>query len=215
VRYLLEGTVNAAGSAVEWAERIMGPASRRSPSSGGLDHLPIVVPALAGLGAPHWRSDLGAAIFDVHPGVGAGDLRAATLAGVACRLREIVECIEAGGRPIARIVVAGGLSSRQDFLEILAALLDRPLFHSGAPDATARGAALLAGHAMGEWDLEGRRGPPTPVRRLSRPPRSRGAQAYYRRFLERLEQLLASPAAAKLALSWRPGQAHGSERRSR
>ncbi|MGH7535301.1 MAG: FGGY-family carbohydrate kinase, partial [Gemmatimonadales bacterium] len=200
VRYLLEGTVNAAGGAVDWMEKVTAPARSRSRRSLKWDLLPIVIPGFSGLGAPHWRSDAGAAIFDLAYGAGPAELHAATLAGIACRVREIVERMERNGRVLRRIVAAGGLLRSRGLLEIQADLLGRALFRSGVEDATARGAAILAGHALGAWDLE--RGPAlTPrARRVSGARGRKAAEAYYRRFVSRMDSLLASTRPAGIGL---------------
>ena len=200
VRFLLEGPVNAAGSAVEWMEALVGPEGRGEGALPGWDALPIVVPALAGIGAPHWRSDLNAAIFDLRRDTGPAHLRAATLAGIACRVREIVERMGRHRNSAVPVVVAGGLLQKRGLLRLQTALLGAALSHTAAPDATARGAALLAGHAQGAWELEGSGFPASPVRTVSPGRPNRAAEAYYRRFVAHLRQLLGPPAPALLEL---------------
>ncbi len=201
VRFLLEGPVNAAGSAVEWMEGLVGPASREEESLDDLDSLPIVIPALAGVGAPHWRGDVNAAIFDLRRDTEPAQLRAATLAGIACRIREIVQRMGRHRKRTDPIVAAGGLLQRHELARFQASLMAVPLLHAEAPDATARGAALLAGHALGAWDLlEGRDIPASPTRRVSPGRRNGAAEAYYRRFTSQLRRLLGASAPRRLEI---------------
>jgi glycerol kinase len=200
VRFLLEGPVNAAGSAVEWMEGLVGPPGRDEGSLGDLDTLPVVIPALAGVGAPHWRSDLNAAILDLRRDTGPVQLRAATLAGIACRVREIVDRMGRHRKRADPIMVAGGLLRRGALLQFQASLLSAALCHALSPDATVRGAALLAGHAQGAWDLVGRDSPAAPARRVSPGKRNRSAGAYYRRFVSHLQRLLDTSVPARLEL---------------
>jgi len=200
VRFLLEGPVNAAGSALEWMERLVGPGGSEAESLQDLDALPIVIPALAGIGAPHWRSDLHAAILDLRRDTRPAQMRAATLAGIACRVREIVERMGRHRKSADPIVVAGGLLHRRALLQLQASLMGATLLHSAVPDATARGAALLAGHAQGAWDLEGGEFPASPARRIAPGRLSRSGEAYYRRFRTHLQRLLAVPKPVRLGL---------------
>src|SRR5262245_794468 len=195
VRFLLEGPVNAAGSAVEWMEDLVGPDGREEESLSEWDTLPIVIPALAGVGAPHWRGDVNAAIFDLRRDTKAAQLRAATMAGIACRIREIVERMGQHRKRADPILVAGGLLQRRELVRSQASLIPATLLQPLSPDATARGAALLAGQALGAWDLEGRNIPPSPGRRISLGRRSRAAEAYYRRFTSHLQRLLGASAS--------------------
>lgn len=189
-RFLLEGPVNSAGSAVDWIDDLVHATS----SDAALDEperLPVFVPALGGLGAPHWRSDVRGAMFDLGRDTEADQLAAAALAGVACRIREVVERMRESRQPVRRIVAAGGLTRRKGLLPFQARLLGAALFHARAADATARGAALLAGHAAGAWDLEGPRAPRSAVRRISAPERSRSLENYYLRFVSCRRKLMA------------------------
>jgi glycerol kinase len=153
IRYLLEGTVNAAGSAVEWIERLTG---MKTGSSGALpppERLPLVVPAFSGLGAPHWAAGARAAICGLDFSTGPEELAAGTLAGIACRVNEIAETMGRGGLRPRRIVAGGGLAARKGLLPLQAALLGRGIERSLAAEGSCRGAAILAGHSRGDWDL--------------------------------------------------------------
>lgn len=198
-RYILEGTVNSAGSALAWIRGLTEPpAQPRYPLD--LSRLPILIPALAGLAAPHWRADTGAAIFDLHLSSSSRELEAATLAGIACRVREIVDRMEERGNRPRRILVSGGLARSTDLLRLQANLLGRPIFPVLGEQATARGAALLA--------RDGGKGgaPGDGLRHASsqaiRPAGSReSARDYFRRFESRMKLLLSdlSPASDEVS----------------
>jgi glycerol kinase len=152
--YLLEGTVNSAGSALDWAGRLTGGRKFSSRPGRSLDRLPLVVPAFSGLGAPHWVAGARGAILDLDLTAEPEDLAAGIEAGVASRIGEIVEEMRRHGIPLRRIVAGGGLSGRDGLLTLQAAILGRLLFRSRAQEGTCRGAAILAGHATGALDLE-------------------------------------------------------------
>ena len=188
VRFLLEGTVNSAGSAVDWIARLAGRrpgGARRGPD---LDRIPILIPALTGIAAPHWRADRLAALLDLRPDTTAVELQQAALAGVACRIREIVERMGAGKSAPRRIVLSGGMLRDRHFAILQAAILGKNLEISEAPEATALGAAALARHSLGDLDLDRQATRPT---RWVRPSPSRSeAERYYRRFRTHLDRLL-------------------------
>ncbi len=187
VRFLLEGTVNSAGSAVDWIDRLV--AGRKAGAGGRLrlDRIPVFIPALTGIAAPHWRSDRLAALFDLRPDAGAAELHEAALAGVACRVREIIEKLAAAKSAPRRIVLSGGLLRDRRFAGLQAAILGRRLEVSETPESTALGAAALARHSLGDLDLD--REVPRPARSLA-PASSTDAEHYYRRFRSHLDRLL-------------------------
>jgi glycerol kinase len=165
-RYLVEGTVNSAGGALGWIENVTG---RRIGSLGAPrnpDRLPCVVPAFAGLGAPHWLSRARGAIFDLDLATTAEDLAAGTMAGVACRVGEIVQAMVGAGMRPRRIVAGGGLAEQAWLLDLQGAILRRRLVKGPRGEAgTGRGAAILAGHARGDWNLESDRRLEFPTKR--------------------------------------------------
>jgi glycerol kinase len=188
VRYLVEGTVNSAGSLIDWIRSLAGDGGASGRKLPDLDRIPLVVPSFSGLGAPHWASGARGAILDLDFRVGREELLAGALAGIGCRVREIVEVMEKEGLRARRIVAGGGLARSPNLLPLQAGILGRKILRSRGADGTARGAALLAGHASGAWDL-GRdrllRDPTDPIR----PPLSRAAaRRFYRRFREAVAQ---------------------------
>jgi len=175
--YAVEGTVNAAATALAWAQHRLG---LRIPvrgldrvlgrdGDGGAARAVHFLPAVSGVAAPHWDPTARPRFVFTTPGRGAGGrlttaglassriapsgrgrtgaLLRAVIEGIACRCAEIVRA--AGHLPAdrARVQAAGGLTRCATLVQAQADLLQRPIEVNDAPDATALGAALLAGGA--------------------------------------------------------------------
>jgi glycerol kinase len=153
VAYALEGTVNGAGSALEWFAREEGlpvermlPALDRDPLPG--DDAPLFLNGVSGIGSPFWVP------FFRSRYVGAGDEAArlrAVIESIAFLLRaNLDEMSRHVGLP-SRLVVSGGLA-RSDFLmRLLASLTGVPVLRLAETEATARGAAFLAAGQPRDW----------------------------------------------------------------
>jgi glycerol kinase len=76
------------------------------------------------------------------------------MAGIACRVAEILATMRRGGLRPRRIVAGGGLAGRSGLLPLQAALMGRGIERSLVTEGSCRGAAVLAGHSSGDWDLE-------------------------------------------------------------
>ena len=151
--YAVEGTVNAAATAIEWAEARLGlrvPVEdldaylRRSRSSRRDVHF---LPAVAGLGAPHWDASARPRFAGDHRGASSRRLLLAVVESIACRCAEILRtAVDATDhrKRERSIVVAGGLTRCRTLLQAQADLLQRPLLLRDSVDATVLGAALLA-----------------------------------------------------------------------
>ncbi len=146
-RYALEGTVNAAGTAIDWAERRLGlrvPIRALDRFLGPDDGRPRAVhflPAVSGLGAPHWDAAARPGFHGDLRGAAPRDLLRAVVESIACRC---VEIARRAGSGLAPILVSGGLTRCRTLLQTQADLLGRALRVRESPDATAEGAALLA-----------------------------------------------------------------------
>jgi glycerol kinase len=153
--FAVEGTVNAAATAIEWAERRL---SLRVPAEdldaylrggGARRHDVHFLPAVAGLGAPHWDASARPRFAGSYRGASPRDLLRSVVESIACRCAEIlgIGAGAAGADQSSRerpIMVAGGLTRCRTLLQAQADLLQRPLLLCDSPDATAVGAALLA-----------------------------------------------------------------------
>jgi glycerol kinase len=152
--YVVEGTVNAVGTVFEWFERlglIKSPGEIDRIASSAREKV-YLVPALAGLGAPHWLSEARMSIFGLGPETSTADLVRAAVEGIAFLIKDIAEVIERDGRIRIKTLTAGGGGSRiQSLVQTQADLLGLSIRRSNVAEATALGAALLAGVGSGWW----------------------------------------------------------------
>jgi glycerol kinase len=156
-QYALEGSVFVAGAAVQWFRdglKAVGAApeiDRLALQSDGTSGV-LFVPALTGLGAPHWEPDARGTIFGLTRGTTVADLARATLEGVAYQVADLIGTIHADWpAPLADLRVDGGMARSDPFLQFQADLLGLPLRRSPQTESTALGAALLAGLGIGLW----------------------------------------------------------------
>jgi glycerol kinase len=157
VAYALEGSSFVAGAAVQWLRDGLGIIQ----SSGDVEKLAgqvksseevVFVPALAGLGAPHWRPEARGLVRGIDRGTTAAHLARATLEGVAFLIFDLAEAMRAeAGRPFPVFKVDGGASQNDLLMQFQADLLDVPVERPRMTETTALGAALLAGLATGFW----------------------------------------------------------------
>ena len=126
------------------------------------------MPALTGLGAPHWEPEARGTIFGLTRATSLADLARATLEGVAFQIADLIEAIQEDlGSPLADLRVDGGMARSDPFLQFQADLLGLPIRRSPQTESTALGAALLAGLGVGLWP--DRRPPPNCSSRAARP----------------------------------------------
>jgi glycerol kinase len=119
------------------------------PSSDGV----VFVPALAGLGAPYWDPYARGGIFGLTRGTTAAHLARATLEGIAFQVADLYHAeAEGAGVAPAEVRADGGAAASDLLLQFQADLLGVPVTRAGQPEATAFGAAWLAGLATGVWE---------------------------------------------------------------
>jgi glycerol kinase len=171
--YAVEGSVFIAGAAVQWlrdglklfqsAAQIEALARESNPNEEV-----FFVPALVGLGAPHWVPEARGAILGLTRGTTAADLARAALEGVAWQVVDLVEAAEKdSGATLQELRVDGGMSKNDYFLQLQADLIGRPLIRTEQAEATALGAAFLAGLHAGIWpDLQSLRSVPMAEQRF-------------------------------------------------
>jgi glycerol kinase len=105
----------------------------------------VFVPALQGLAAPHWRTDVRGAIFGLNRSTTSDDIVRATLDGIACRVYEVVTAMSYdAGRTPPHLKVDGGPSGNSYLMQMIADLLNIEVHVSAAVEATAIGIANLA-----------------------------------------------------------------------
>ncbi len=156
-QYALEGSVFIAGAAVQWFRdglRAVGAAAEvdRLSEAADPDSGVLFVPALTGLGAPHWEPEARGTLFGLTRATSVADLARATLEGVAFQIGDLIEAMNADlPEPMSNLRVDGGMARSDPFLQFQADLLNLPLHRSPQTESTALGAALLAGLGAHVW----------------------------------------------------------------
>ena len=161
--YALEGAIFITGAALQWLRdglRIIesaseaGPIAASIPDSGGV----FLVPAFAGLGAPHWDAYARGTIVGLTQGSGRPQLVRAAVEAMAYQTRDVVEAMESdAGEPLRELRVDGGAVVMDFLCQFQADLLGIPVRRPRQVETTALGAAFLAGLGAGVWkdsDLE-------------------------------------------------------------
>jgi glycerol kinase len=153
VTYTLEGTVNGAGSALDWfAERERLDVQEWLSDREAPLNPPLFLNGVSGLGAPFWVSDLESRFL------GNGTVRerfAAVLESIAFLIRVNVDELRLAEPPLRRLLLAGGLSASDRLCGALATLTRLPVVRSREPEATARGLAYLVAGEPAGWASAG------------------------------------------------------------
>ena len=152
--YALEGSVFVAGSLIKWLRDSLGlivsaaeseTLARSVPDSGGA----VIVPALAGLGAPHWRPDARASICGLSFATGRAQIVRAALEAMAHQTHDLRTAFAADGANWSCLKIDGGMSANNWLAQDLADILDVPVERPGFVETTALGAAMLAATGAG------------------------------------------------------------------
>jgi len=148
--YAFDGGIFVTGSAVQWLrdnlKLIPDSASSNDAANRSTDAGVVVVPALQGLAAPHWRTDVRGAMFGLNRSTSSDDIVRATLDGIACRVYEVVMAMSQDlGQAPPHLKVDGGPSGNPYLMQMIADLLNLEVRVSAALEATAIGIANLAG----------------------------------------------------------------------
>jgi glycerol kinase len=177
--YALEGFVPNAGGVTTWLRQLGVLADGAWPrirdgATGDRGDRPWCVPALFGLGTPHWGGAARADIIGLTAASTAADVAEAALLGVVHQVVDAIEAVQSAlAAPLELIRVDGGLSSNDSVLQAIADLAAIPLERPGAagapvpgapvpgapapgtpaPEATVLGAGALAGLGTGQWDM--------------------------------------------------------------
>jgi glycerol kinase len=153
--YALEGSAFVAGAAVQWLRDGLGlferaadveALARRVDSTDGV----VFVPALAGLGAPHWDPDARGLICGITRGTTAAHLARATLEAIALEVNDLLSTMEGDlGTAVTRLRVDGGAAANDLLLQLQADLSAVAVERPAELESTARGAAMLAAVGAG------------------------------------------------------------------
>jgi glycerol kinase len=160
-QFALEGSVFVAGAAVQWLRDGLGLIRTSAEVEALAGSVPdnagvYVVPAFAGLGSPHWDPHARGAILGLTRGASAAHLARATLESIAYQTAEVIGAMESdAGLRLAELRVDGGASANDLLMQFQADLLGVPVVRGAVQEATALGAAYLAGLAVGCWSDAG------------------------------------------------------------
>ncbi|MEC8423274.1 MAG: glycerol kinase GlpK [Myxococcota bacterium] len=156
--YALEGSAFIAGAAVQWLRDGLGIISTAAEieqlagsveDSGGV----VFVPALAGLGAPHWRPDARGLFTGITGGTTKAHIARAVLDGIALQIGDILRAMSAdAGTPLTELKVDGGAARNNLLMQFQADVLGVTCVRPTVLETTALGAAFLAGLGAGVWD---------------------------------------------------------------
>lgn len=156
VVYALEGSVSHSGSTIQWLRDQLGLLNSASESeqlaSDNNDGL-YMVPAFAGLFAPHWRPDARGCIVGITAGHNKGHIIRAALEASCYQAREVFEAIEADSNvTLKALKVDGGGSHNPLMMQFQSDMIDAPVIVPQVQETTAMGAAFAAGLAVGIWN---------------------------------------------------------------
>jgi glycerol kinase len=157
MEYALEGSVFIGGAVVQWLRDGLGIIRKASdvqalaesvPDNGGV----YLVPAFAGLGAPHWDQYARGTITGITRGTTAGHIARAALEGIAYQVADLLDGMHADADiALSELRVDGGASANDMLMQFQADVLQVPVVRPKVTETTALGAAYLAGLATGFW----------------------------------------------------------------
>ncbi len=157
VQYAFEGSAFIAGAAVQWLRdelKIIKSApeienlAKTVKDNGGV----YFVPALAGLGSPHWNPHARGTLCGLTRGSNQGHLARATLEGIAYLQRDIIEAMQKeSGKKLKSLKVDGGACVNNLLMQFQSDVLDTNILRPKTIETTALGSAFLAGLAVGFW----------------------------------------------------------------
>jgi glycerol kinase len=157
VNYALEGSIFIAGAVVQWLRDGLGlirQASEVETLARGVPHTDGVylVPAFAGLGAPHWDARARGTLFGVTRGTTSSHISRAALDSIAYQSLDVLKAMEAdSGMRIGELRVDGGACANNLLMQFQADILGVDVARPRIAETTALGAAYLAGLAVGYW----------------------------------------------------------------
>jgi glycerol kinase len=155
--YALEGSVFIGGAVVQWLRDGLGIIASSQdverlalsvPDSGGV----YLVPAFAGLGAPHWDPYARGTILGITRGTTAAHIARAAVESIAYQVGDLLDAVQSdSGIALTELRVDGGAARNDLLMQFQADLLGVPVARPAVTETTALGAAYLAGLAVGFW----------------------------------------------------------------
>jgi glycerol kinase len=156
-QYVLEGSVFVAGAAVQWLRDGLklfaaAPEVEQLAAAADLDQPVLFLPAFVGLGAPYWVPEARGVLFGLTRNTSRQDLARAALEGVAYQVADLLDAARKDTQqPLPGLRVDGGMARNAWFLQAQADILGIPVLQAAKSEATALGAAFLAGLRVGIW----------------------------------------------------------------
>jgi glycerol kinase len=157
VDYALEGSIFIAGAVVQWLRDGLSLIRHAAdveklasgvPNTGGV----FLVPAFAGLGAPHWNARARGTLFGVTRGTESAHIARAALESIAYQSLDVLRAMEAdSGLRIEQLRVDGGACANNLLMQFQSDILGADVVRPRVAETTALGAAYLAGLAVGYW----------------------------------------------------------------
>jgi glycerol kinase len=158
IAYALEGSVFVAGAAIQWLRDSMGMLANAADSRAIAESISstegvVFVPALTGLGAPHWDAAARGLIIGITRSTRPEHFVRAALESIAYQTHDVVRAMERDiGEAITELRVGGGASSNDFLCQFQSDILGIPVVRPKNLETTALGAAYAAGVAVGVWD---------------------------------------------------------------
>ncbi|MCW2785336.1 MAG: glpK [Marmoricola sp.] len=153
ITYALEGAIFVTGAAVQWLRdglQIVGTAAETAAIAATVDSTDgvVFVPALTGLGAPHWDPHARGTILGLTRGTTRAHLVRATLEAITYEVRDVIDTMPS----LTSVAVDGGAAANDLLCQLQADLLGVPVERPRIVETTALGAAFMAGLGTGVWD---------------------------------------------------------------
>jgi len=155
--YALEGSIFIAGAVVQWLRDGLGiiasageveALASQVPDNGGV----YLVPAFAGLGAPHWDQYARGILVGLTRGSSRAHIARAALEGIAFQVAEVLRAMETDAKiRLKELRVDGGACANNLLMQFQSDILGVPAVRPKVSETTALGAAYLAGLAVGYW----------------------------------------------------------------
>lgn len=155
--FALEGSIFIAGAVVQWLRDGLGiirssgeveALAAQAKDTGGV----YLVPAFAGLGAPHWDQYARGTIVGLTRGSGRAEIARAALEGIAYQVQDVLQAMQADAKvKLKELRVDGGASGNNLLMQFQSDILNVPVTRPKVTETTALGAAYLAGLAVGYW----------------------------------------------------------------
>lgn len=154
--YAFEGNITHTGAAVSWMSGILNISDMQEFSelaqSCESNNGTYFVPALSGLGAPHWNTQARGLITGLTDAADRATLARASLEAIAYQVADVFHATEQlAGESLKSLLVDGGPTRNRWLMQFQADLLERPVVRSLTEEVSALGAALLAGKVLGWW----------------------------------------------------------------